>query len=182
MKNAQRVSALFVMTIVSLSLAAWSEESRSRTEQSIEQKAVLVTGASTGIGRSITELLASRGVFVYAGARKQKDLDELDVIDNVKSIRLDVTVQEEIDAAVAIITKEGRGLYGLVNNAGVAIVAPLIGRGRGARFPLRRQHLRALSNHQGVQSSDHRIQGPDHDHFVDLRHSVRHALRALQHE
>jgi NADPH:quinone reductase-like Zn-dependent oxidoreductase len=38
-------------------------------------KAVLVTGASTGIGRKITEHLASRGYFVYAGARKQADLD-----------------------------------------------------------------------------------------------------------
>jgi NAD(P)-dependent dehydrogenase (short-subunit alcohol dehydrogenase family) len=114
------------MTLVCISQSAGSAESDSQTELSVEQKAVLVTGASTGIGRSITELFASRGVFVYAGARKQKDLEELDAIENVKSIRLDVTIQEEIDAAVATITTEGRGLYGLVNNAGVAIVAPLI--------------------------------------------------------
>lgn len=37
-------------------------------------KAVLVTGASSGIGRKITERLASNGFFVYAGARAQKDL------------------------------------------------------------------------------------------------------------
>lgn len=126
MKSAWRVSALFIVIIVSLSQIGWSSESGSRTGPTVEQKAVLVTGASTGIGRSITELFASRGVFVYAGARKQKDLEELDAIENVQSIRLDVTIQDEIDAAVATITKEGRGLYGLVNNAGVAIVAPLI--------------------------------------------------------
>ncbi len=40
-----------------------------------DQKAVLVTGASTGIGRKITEVFASQGHFVYAGARKQKDMD-----------------------------------------------------------------------------------------------------------
>ncbi len=90
------------------------------------QKAVLVTGASTGIGRKITEHLAARGYFVYAGARKEKDLRELNAIENVQSIRLDVTIQEEIDAAVETITQAGRGLYGLVNNAGVAIVGPLI--------------------------------------------------------
>jgi len=90
------------------------------------QKAVLVTGASTGIGRKITEVLASKGVFVYAGARKDSDIKELNAIENVKAVRLDVTIKEEIDAAVATITKEGRGLYGLVNNAGVAILAPLI--------------------------------------------------------
>ena len=40
-------------------------------------KAVLVTGASTGIGRKITEKLAADGYFVYAGARKEKDLKAL---------------------------------------------------------------------------------------------------------
>jgi NAD(P)-dependent dehydrogenase (short-subunit alcohol dehydrogenase family) len=37
-----------------------------------------------------------------------------------------VTIQEDIDAAVRTISHEGQGLYGLVNNAGVAILAPLI--------------------------------------------------------
>ena len=53
------------------------------------QKAVLVTGASTGIGRKIAETLAANGYFVYAGARKQKDLDALNEIENIQSIRLD---------------------------------------------------------------------------------------------
>ncbi|MBT5218310.1 MAG: SDR family NAD(P)-dependent oxidoreductase [Woeseia sp.] len=59
-------------------------------------------------------------------ARKAADIEALNAIENVQGIRLDVTVQEEIDAAVAHITKEGRGLYGLVNNAGVAVLGPLI--------------------------------------------------------
>ena len=83
-------------------------------------RAVLVTGASTGIGRKITEHLAGRGYFVYAGARKPADLEALGKIRNVQAVRLDVTRQEDIDAAVATISKEGRGLYGLVNNAGIA--------------------------------------------------------------
>jgi len=88
-----------------------------------EQSAVLVTGASTGIGRKITEHLASKGYFVYAGARKQADLDALGAIKNVRAVKLDVTKQEDIDAALATITKEGRGLYGLVNNAGIATLS-----------------------------------------------------------
>ena len=84
-----------------------------------EQKAVLVTGASTGIGRNLAERLAEEGYFVYAGARKDKDLAELDAIENIKAVRLDVTSQDEVDAAVELIRKEGRGLWGLVNNAGV---------------------------------------------------------------
>ncbi len=83
-------------------------------------KAVLVTGASTGIGRKLTERLAADGYFVYAGARKEADLKSLGTLKNVQPIRLDVTSVEDIDNAVATVTKAGRGLYGLVNNAGVA--------------------------------------------------------------
>jgi NAD(P)-dependent dehydrogenase (short-subunit alcohol dehydrogenase family) len=90
------------------------------------QKAVLVTGASTGIGRNITEHLAASGYFVYAGARKEADLLVLDAIENVDAVRLDVTRPEEIAAAVESISKAGRGLYGVVNNAGVAIAGPLM--------------------------------------------------------
>ena len=90
------------------------------------RKAVLVTGASTGIGRHAAEQLASAGYFVYAGARKDKDIEALNAIDNIMAIRLDVTKQGEIDAAVELIRAEGRGLWGLVNNAGVNSIDPLI--------------------------------------------------------
>jgi NAD(P)-dependent dehydrogenase (short-subunit alcohol dehydrogenase family) len=89
-----------------------------------DRKAVLVTGASTGIGREITERLAANGHFVYAGARKEADLEALDAIENVQAIRLDVTRPDEIAAAVATVTAGGRGLWGLVNNAGVAVTGP----------------------------------------------------------
>ena len=90
------------------------------------RKAVLITGASSGIGRNMAETLAREGYFVYAGARKQADIDELSAIENIEGIRLDVTVQDEIDAAVAQVREAGRGLYGLVNNAGVGVIWPLI--------------------------------------------------------
>jgi len=125
MKTLTRTLLLLIAAVL-VSGAADAAEVAAQAEENSIQKAVLVTGASTGIGRKITEVLAARGVFVYAGARKDQDLKELDAIDNVQSIRLDVTIQEDIDAAVETITKEGRGLYGLVNNAGVAILAPLI--------------------------------------------------------
>ena len=40
-------------------------------------------------------------------------------------MRLDVTSQEDIDAAVETVKQEGKGLYGLINNAGVAVIGPL---------------------------------------------------------
>ena len=95
-------------------------------EPNTKQKAVLVTGASSGIGLKITEVLSSKGYFVYAGARKQKDLDRLNAMENVESIKLDVTKWDEINAALETVKKADRGLYGIVNNAGVAILSPLI--------------------------------------------------------
>ena len=84
-----------------------------------DQKSILVTGASTGIGRHLTETLAENGYHVYAGARKDKDLAALNAIENVTAVRLDVTSQDDVDAAVALIEKMDTGLYALVNNAGV---------------------------------------------------------------
>lgn len=89
------------------------------------QRAVLVTGASSGLGRRITERLAANNYIVFAGARAQADLDALNAIRNVRAIRLDVTVARDIDAAVATIKAAGLGLWGVVNNAGVVGIAPL---------------------------------------------------------
>ncbi|OLS29337.1 MAG: 3-oxoacyl-[acyl-carrier-protein] reductase FabG [Candidatus Heimdallarchaeota archaeon LC_2] len=87
---------------------------------------ILVTGSSSGIGRKIVELLASRGHLVYACARKEQDILELEQIDNVKSIKLDVTNNDQIKNMVEFIENQGKGLYGLVNNAGVTDIAALV--------------------------------------------------------
>lgn len=89
------------------------------------QKAVLVTGASSGIGRNIAERLAREGYFVYAGARKDTDLAALSAIDNIQGVRLDVTIQADIDAAVQTVKAGNHGLYGIVNNAGVVVMGLL---------------------------------------------------------
>lgn len=120
--NAIRFSAALLLLVASsMALAGTAAPSPAGA-----QKAVLVTGASTGIGRKVTERLASEGYFVYAGARKDSDLAELDAIDNVQAVRLDVTKADEIAAAVKTITEAKRGLHGLVNNAGVAVSGPMM--------------------------------------------------------
>lgn len=113
---------IIIAFCLTLQLCAWNMASA----QDAEQKAVLITGASSGIGRNMAETLAKEGYFVYAGARKQADIDALSAMDSIMGVRLDVNVQEDIDAAVELVRSEGRGLYGLVNNAGVVVVAPLI--------------------------------------------------------
>lgn len=88
--------------------------------------AILVTGASTGIGRKITEQLATSGHIVYAGARTSTDINSLGMLKNVRPMRLDVTVSRDIDAAVAMVKEGGLGLYGIVNNAGIATLGPIL--------------------------------------------------------
>lgn len=89
-------------------------------------RAVLVTGASSGLGRTIAERLAREGFYVYAGARQPEDIAALSAIPNMRGVRLDVTSPAEISAAVQLIARDGRGLYGVVNNAGIATGGPLI--------------------------------------------------------
>ena len=116
-----------VATAITLALATASTPRPLTAQQAIEPagKAVLITGASSGIGRLTTELLARRGFFVYAGARSDADLAALNAIPNVQAIRLDVTVPEQIAAAVATVRAGGRGLYALINNAGTATLGPI---------------------------------------------------------
>jgi len=115
-----------IVSILLISFTILLPFSSAQAENNPAQKAILVTGASSGLGRAMTEMMASNGYFVYAGARKDKDMQELNAIENVQAVRLDVNKQDEIDAAVKTITNAGRGLYGLVNNAGVVVLSPLI--------------------------------------------------------
>lgn len=95
-------------------------------EAQTAKRAVLVTGASSGIGRTIAERLAREGFHVYAGARQAADIAELSQIPNMEGVRLDVTSPSDIAAFVQLVEKSGTGLYGVVNNAGVATGGPLI--------------------------------------------------------
>jgi NAD(P)-dependent dehydrogenase (short-subunit alcohol dehydrogenase family) len=113
--------AAVVLAVVGLAVreAAATEAADPAPMTDRSSKAVLVTGASSGIGRKITERLAADGYFVYATARKDVDLSALAALRNVQPVRLDVTRPADIAAAVDLITRAGRGLYGLVNNAGI---------------------------------------------------------------
>jgi NAD(P)-dependent dehydrogenase (short-subunit alcohol dehydrogenase family) len=86
--------------------------------------AVLVTGASTGIGQAIVERLASDGHRVFAAVR---DLSTVADHPLVTPIRLDVTSDEEARAAAETVRAGlgGSKLRGIVNNAGVAVGGPV---------------------------------------------------------
>lgn len=91
--------------------------------------AVLVTGASSGIGRDCALTLDRLGFRVFAGVRKEADGEALrrDASDRLRPILLDLTRPDAIARAVAEIDGEvgGEGLLGLVNNAGVVASSSL---------------------------------------------------------
>ncbi len=117
----------FFRALLLLSIATFSLQSiAAHHEGAPQQKAVLVTGATSGLGLKMTQTLSSNGFFVYAGARKEADMARLEAMENVEAIRIDVTDQSQIDEAVKTVEAKGRGLYGLINNAGVAVFGPII--------------------------------------------------------
>ncbi|HEX6601783.1 MAG TPA: SDR family oxidoreductase [Solirubrobacterales bacterium] len=91
-------------------------------------RSVLVTGASTGIGRATALRLDSSGWRVFAGIRDPADAESLqqDASAQLEPIFLDVTEPDQIAAAAQQVQRGcENGLAGLVNNAGVAIPGPL---------------------------------------------------------
>jgi NAD(P)-dependent dehydrogenase (short-subunit alcohol dehydrogenase family) len=102
---------------------------RARAHTFDARPAVLITGASKGIGEACVLRLARDGFRVYAGVRRTEDGDALirHAGDAVAPIILDVTNADHIAAAAARIAAETgeRGLQALVNNAGVALAGPL---------------------------------------------------------
>ena len=113
-----------ILTIKFLLIAASLFVASSASAES--RKAILVTGASSGLGERMTQVLSTNGFFVYATARKEADLKRLNEMPNVEAVKLDVLDQAQIDLAVEQVKKGGRGLYGLINNSGVAVFGPLI--------------------------------------------------------
>lgn len=85
--------------------------------------AVVVTGASAGIGRATALLLDAKGYRVFAGVRKQADAKSLseEASDRLTPITIDVTKPRSIAAAKQRVGRAvgKEGLVGLVNNAGV---------------------------------------------------------------
>ena len=96
---------------------------------SLNDKSVLITGASTGIGRACALHLDQLGFQVFAGIRKQNDAESLlqSASNRLKPIYLDILKPDMISKASQTIEEEvkNHGLYGLINNAGIVTTGPL---------------------------------------------------------
>lgn len=101
-------------------------------QSSISAGAVVITGASTGIGKAAALMLDKRGFHVFAGVRKQADGDKLraEASERLVPVMLDVTVQDTVTAVSQQVQSEIKtrnipnGLIGLVNNAGIVVAGP----------------------------------------------------------
>jgi NAD(P)-dependent dehydrogenase (short-subunit alcohol dehydrogenase family) len=82
----------------------------------MEQKAVLITGCSTGIGRCLALGLKARGYRVFASVRQEKDVSSLSEA-GLESLVLDLRSSDSIGNAVALVLERTGGkLYALINN------------------------------------------------------------------
>jgi NAD(P)-dependent dehydrogenase (short-subunit alcohol dehydrogenase family) len=87
-------------------------------------KAVLITGCSSGIGRATAVRLAQKGWTVYASARRPESIADL-ADAGCKTLTLDVTDEESMRAAVAVLEREQGAVGVLINNAGYSQSGPV---------------------------------------------------------
>jgi len=92
-------------------------------------RSVLVTGASSGIGKATALRMDAAGWRVFAGVRRDQDAEALSHAgsERLLPLNLDITDQGQIAAASELIaeTVGEAGLDGLVNNAGIIVVGPV---------------------------------------------------------
>ena len=93
-------------------------------------QSVVITGASTGIGWATAKLLLDRGFRVFGSVRKQADADRLksEFGANFTPLLFDVTDEAAVLAAAREVRAAlgGEALFGLVNNAGIAVAGPVL--------------------------------------------------------
>ncbi len=89
-----------------------------------EKKTALVTGASSGMGKSIAQHLIRDGYQVYAAARSVEKMADLAAL-GAQPLRIDVSKDEDIVAGVNTILAQTGGVDVLVNNAGFGLYGPV---------------------------------------------------------
>lgn len=94
---------------------------------SLSEKWILITGCDTGFGHLAAKRFIETGINVFAGCLTEKGENEIRKIcthtDRLITFHLDVTDSESINKALVLVKKKlppGKGLWGLINNAGVS--------------------------------------------------------------
>lgn len=88
--------------------------------KSVEGKVAIITGGASGIGRKMVDVFAEEGAIVIAADVNEKALEEVNELENVESVKLDISSDEEWKRVVEqIIEKHGK-IDILLNNAGIS--------------------------------------------------------------
>ena len=86
----------------------------------LENKNIIVTGASGGIGNSIVEKLNNAGANILASGTRIEKLEELkEKFNNIKILKFDISQSDKIEEFIDNASKELGGLDCIVNNAGI---------------------------------------------------------------
>src|SRR6056297_379535 len=161
----------------------------SERSRDMNRKVVLITGASSGIGKATCEKLAKEGYIVYGVSRTVKEIDELKA-SNVNTVKMDITNKEEVHRCIDIVLKrEGRidvlfnnagfGLYGSaedinIEDAKYQFEVNLFGLARITRLVLK--HMR--ENNSGLIINTSSMGGKIYTPLGGWYHASKHALEA----
>ena len=138
---------------------------------SIADKVVAITGASSGIGAATARRLAGRGCAVALGARRTERLDEVAAElraagGRAAAVAVDVTRADDLQRLVASAVSEFGRLDVLVSNAGIGPISPLTDRRRGDWDAMIDVNLRGVLH--GIDAALPVFEEQGRGHFVTI--------------
>lgn len=134
MVDGDQLSFLSAASLAFLALSVWFVIKRlymrDRLLQDFHHKYVLLTGCDSGFGRATAQRLDQLGFNVFATCLTKKGQDEITSLcsERLRAFHLDVTDSKEIKDALQFVRQNlpaNTGLWGLINNAGIAKVGPI---------------------------------------------------------
>ena len=160
-------------------------------------KSVLITGCATGIGRSTATQLAKAGWTTYATARRTESIKDLEA-DGCKTLALDVTSEDSMQAAVRAVEEAEGAIDALVNNAGIQEIGAIetvpmdrvralfetnvFGAARLTQLVLPGMRERGSGRIVTIGSMNGRFTWPGTGYYCATKHALEAISDALRHE
>ena len=86
----------------------------------VQDQVVLITGASSGMGKAFTKALLKQGAIVYSVARRIDAMEDLKAL-GARTLKMDITQQQDVDEVIQYIEKHSKGVDILINCAGFGL-------------------------------------------------------------
>jgi NADP-dependent 3-hydroxy acid dehydrogenase YdfG len=102
---------------------------------SFSGRTVMITGASAGIGRALTEILHARGAKIIALGRDSIRLKELEKLSCVRTITADLSNRAHVDALIEDLQHSASDLSVLINNAGMQVIVDIAATDQRSAIP-----------------------------------------------